>query len=100
MAGISAQAVVVIPPQTRIGPVVAAVSQATRAVSSWAIRLSRIASLIWSHSLSGWPSVTLSLVKNDLGLVIKLLMFAGGSQPPPSLRGIRTYNIECLGARF
>src|SRR6185437_6713065 len=76
MAGMSAQAVVVISPQTRIRPVVVAVSQATRAVSSWAIRLSRMASLIWSHSLSGWPSVTLSLVKNAFGLVIKLVMCA------------------------
>src|SRR5579871_885153 len=95
MAGMSAQAVVVISPHTRIRPVVVAVSQATRALSSWAIRLSRMASLIWSHSLSGWPSVTLSLVKNDLGLVIKLLMCAGGcSKPASSLRNSHVHSIS------
>jgi hypothetical protein len=44
-------------------PVVTIVSQATRAVGSWARIASRIESLIWSAILSGWPSVTDSDVK-------------------------------------
>src|SRR5450631_3113563 len=74
MAGISTQAEVVISPATSTRPVVVAVSQATRACVSWTMMASRTASEIWSHSLSGCPSVTDSLVKNDLALLIKLLM--------------------------
>ena len=55
-------AVVVISPATSTRPVVVAVSHATRASGSWARIASRIESEIWSHILSGWPSVTLSLV--------------------------------------
>src|SRR5712692_7483428 len=68
-AGMSIQALVVISPATSTRPVVAAVSQATRAGGSW----TRMASEIWSQSLSGWPSVTDSLVKYSLGFSIKLL---------------------------
>src|SRR6266550_1360603 len=50
--------VVVISPRTITRPVVVAVSQATRASGSWRMIASRIASLTWSQSLSGWPSVT------------------------------------------
>src|SRR5579884_3260146 len=42
-------------------------------MGSWARIASRTASEIWSQSLSGCPSVTDSLVKNDFGLFIKLL---------------------------
>ena len=49
---------VVISPNTRTSPVVVAVSQATRASGSLSRMLSRMASEIWSHILSGWPSVT------------------------------------------
>ncbi len=49
---------VVISPRTRTRPVVVAVSQATRAFGSSRMIASRMASEIWSHILSGWPSVT------------------------------------------
>src|SRR6187431_1155963 len=49
---------VLISPSTITRPVVVAVSQATRAYWSWRMNASRIASLTWSHILSGWPSVT------------------------------------------
>src|SRR5512142_2937811 len=62
MAGTSTHAFVVISPHTRIVPVVVAVSHATREFGSWRRHSSSIASEIWSHSLSGWPSVTDSLV--------------------------------------
>src|SRR5450759_1572399 len=70
---ISIQAEVVISPATSTRPVVVAVSQATRASGSWANMASSTPSEIWSHSLSGCPSVTDSLVKKDFGLFIKLL---------------------------
>src|SRR5258708_34458965 len=44
-------------------PVVMTVSQATRASGSLARMASRMASEIWSATLSGWPSVTDSDVK-------------------------------------
>src|SRR3954465_5722380 len=44
-------------------PVVTSVSHATRDFRSCASRASRIASEIWSATLSGWPMVTDSLVK-------------------------------------
>src|SRR5689334_14414622 len=65
--GVSIQAVVVISPMTRINPVVVAVSQATRASGSFARIASSTASDIWSHSLSGCPSVTDSDVRKDWG---------------------------------
>ena len=49
---------VVISPRTSTRPVVVAVSQATRASGSSRRIASRMASEIWSHILSGWPSVT------------------------------------------
>src|SRR5690242_21553114 len=70
----STQVEVVISPATRTSPVVVAASQATRAIGSSRSIASRTPSLIWSQSLSGCPSVTLSLVKNALGSVIKLLL--------------------------
>src|SRR6266571_2706825 len=72
-AAMSIQAEVVISPATSTKPVVVAVSQATRAIGSCAKIASSTASEIWSHSLSGCPSVTDSLVKNAFGLFMKLL---------------------------
>src|SRR5438270_9047080 len=74
IAGISIQAEVVISPATSTRPVVVAASQATRAIGSWARIASRTPSEIWSHSLSGCPSVTDSAVKNDFGFFIKSLI--------------------------
>src|SRR5512143_2569842 len=54
----STYVVVVISPRTMTRPVVVAVSQATRASGSSRMIASRMASEIWSHILSGWPSVT------------------------------------------
>src|SRR5678815_2997430 len=59
----STYVVVEISPRTTTRPVVVAVSQATRAVGSFLMIASRIASDTWSHILSGWPSVTDSEVK-------------------------------------
>src|SRR5205823_11166996 len=72
-AGISTQAEVVISPATSTRPVVVALSQATRATGSCAKIASSTPSEIWSHSLSGCPSVTDSLVKNAFGFFMKLL---------------------------
>ncbi len=74
MSCISTYVSVVISPKTRISPVVMAVSQATRAFGSWAKIASRMASEIWSHILSGWPSVTDSEVKSSFGEFMKLLL--------------------------
>ena len=53
---------VVISPATTTRSVVTRVSQATRLVGSAARQWSRMASLIWSATLSGWPIETDSLV--------------------------------------
>ncbi|GBC86479.1 hypothetical protein HRbin12_00468 [bacterium HR12] len=57
-AGMSTYSDVVISPATITMPVVTRVSQATRPSGSTARIASRIASEIWSASLSGCPSVT------------------------------------------
>src|SRR5262245_60032184 len=54
---------VVTSPATTARSVVTRVSQATRLVGSAARQWSRMASLIWSATLSGWPIDTDSLVK-------------------------------------
>ena len=59
----STQASVVISPATIATPVLTSVSQATRARLSCASMASRMASEIWSATLSGWPSDTDSDVK-------------------------------------
>src|SRR5208337_3598398 len=65
------RAVVVISPAIMAKPVVTRVSQATRAYLSWARMASRIASEIWSATLSGCPSVTDSEVnKKDLAILL------------------------------
>src|ERR1700692_954522 len=55
---ISTYASVVISPKTMTVPVLSAVSQATRPSGSLLRTASRTASLIWSATLSGCPSVT------------------------------------------
>ena len=49
---------VVISPSRTTMPVLTAVSSATRLDLSWRRHSSSTASEIWSHTLSGWPSVT------------------------------------------
>jgi len=56
-------AVVVISPAMRTKSVVTRVSAATRPFGSWVKTASRMASLIWSATLSGCPGVTDSEVK-------------------------------------
>src|SRR5213594_2007893 len=63
-------------------PVVTMASHATRASGSLARIASRIASEIWSASLSGWPSVTDSDVKRDG-------MRSSFESPAPARRGHR-----------
>src|SRR6059036_1807264 len=58
-------------------PVVISVSTATRLRGSWVSMASRIASLIWSAILSGWPSVTDSEVKRRRGTRYSLRSAAG-----------------------
>src|SRR5882757_9561609 len=55
-------AAVVTSPATTARSVVTSVSHATRLIGSWVRQKSRIASLIWSATLSGWPIDTDSLV--------------------------------------
>ena len=63
IVGISTYVVVVISPMTSTRPVVHAVSHATRPIGSSFRIASSTASLIWSHILSGCPSVTDSDVR-------------------------------------
>src|SRR5260370_27625807 len=65
-------------------PVVMTVSQATRASGSLARIASRMASEIWSATLSGWPSVTDSDVN-------RLVAMNGSSfeSPAPARPGLR-----------
>src|SRR3990172_5811077 len=75
MAGISTYpSRSVISPKTKTRPVVTAVSQATRAIKSSRRKPSRMASEIWSQSLSGWPSVTDSDVRKSDGAVMKVVL--------------------------
>ena len=57
-------------------------SHATRAVGVWVSAQSRIASEIWSHILSGWPSVTLSLLNSRRAcvwnVVLKVVLLLSG----------------------
>src|SRR4029077_11338479 len=61
----SSSAWVVTSPMTTHRPLVIAVSHATRACGSWASIPSSTASETWSHTLSGWPSVTDSDVSRN-----------------------------------
>ena len=62
--GMSTYVLVVTSPATCTWPVVIIVSTATRLAGSSLIIESRMASLIWSAILSGWPSVTDSEVNS------------------------------------
>src|SRR5205809_5122402 len=75
---------------TKAIPVVTAVSQATRASGSLARMASRMASEIWSASLSGWPSVTDSDVKRWPAALVAMacppeISRAGKASPPLGL---------------
>src|SRR5882757_2753827 len=83
MAGVRS-ASVVISPATTARSVVTMVSQATRLVGSAARQWSRMASLIWSATLSGWPIDTDSLVKRyrsvlTRGVLVPRAMFDSGN---------------------
>jgi len=67
----------VISPDTSASPVVTKVSAATRPVGSSFRMASRIASEIWSATLSGWPSVTDSEVKRNECRVAGLVRESG-----------------------
>ena len=62
---------VVISPASTTRPVLVSVSAATRLWGSWVKIASRIASEIWSATLSGWPSETDSEVKRKSLLAIE-----------------------------
>src|SRR5439155_22045182 len=61
-------------PSTSTRPVVAVTSQATWASGSCAMMSSRMASAIWSQTLSGCPSVTDSEVISSEGLDMKVMV--------------------------
>ena len=86
----SAKPVVVTSPATCTWPVVSMVSTATRLRGSWRSRSSRIASLIWSAILSGWPSVTDSDVNRRFDTNFFLLSLVYRSP---------AWARACLGAR-
>ena len=65
-------------PATCTWPVVTIVSTATRLFGSCASRASRMASLMASQILSGWPSVTDSLVNRRLAGTISSLPLTMG----------------------
>ena len=67
----SSYAFVVISPITNTTPVVVAVSQATLDMGSFSRSASSIASDIWSHILSGCPSVT----DSDVNKLLDILTF-------------------------
>src|ERR1700686_108541 len=69
--GMSAEQSVVISPTTIPNPVVTIASQATLANGALARMASRMASEIWSATLSGWPSVTDSDVNSDVAAMAK-----------------------------
>src|SRR5450631_206380 len=81
MPGKSRCARVVISPATMTKPVLVSVSQATRLVLSSAMHASSTASETWSHSLSGWPSVTLSEVNKYSDMPSSPLLRRGAESP-------------------
>src|SRR4051794_12501375 len=76
-AGLLRSALVVISPATTTKSVVTSVSQATRLKRSAARQWSRMASLIWSATLSGWPIETDSLVNRYRSLLTGLVLSRG-----------------------
>src|SRR5699024_4478829 len=77
--GMSTYAFVVISPMTMTIPVVQHVSHATQLMGSCSISASRIASEIWSHILSGCPSVTDSDVNNNFSITSSPFLCSGAS---------------------
>ncbi len=71
--GMSTQVVVVISPAMMAMPVLTRVSHATRQPGSSAMQASRMASEIWSQTLSGCPSVTDSEVNRWLVMMTPTL---------------------------
>src|SRR5512137_1276931 len=67
---------VVISPKSITKPVLVATSQATRLIGSCSKQASSTESAIWSHTLSGWPSVTDSEVNINLGEDMKVVVIA------------------------
>src|SRR6266700_7789834 len=87
-----------ISPATTAMPVVHMLSQATRLYGSCSNMPSRTASLIWSHILSGWPSVTDSDVNMNRLTFASLVAVAsagscGRSAKPPSPRSFHSCGI-------
>src|SRR5918995_6199038 len=76
-----------ISPATTAMPVVHMLSQATRLYGSCSNMPSRTASLIWSHILSGWPSVTDSDVNMNLLIEAFSLLWDRRRGPPRLDRG-------------
>src|ERR671938_311341 len=78
---------VVISPATTARSVVTRVSQATRLWGSAARQWSRMASLIWSATLSGWPMETDSLVNRYRSALTDWFLVLGQGKdrhgPPP-----------------
>ena len=62
---------------TSTRPVVVHVSHATRLIGSCSISASRMASDIWSHILSGWPSVTDSDVNKSFSIAFSPFLLKG-----------------------
>src|SRR5262245_20855512 len=81
----------VISPATTTIPVLMSASQATRLSGSCARSESRIASEIWSHTLSGWPSLT------DSELNTKSLSIA--AKPPADLTRSEEHTSELQSLR-
>jgi hypothetical protein len=69
----SIHAVELTSPLTTVSPVVTSVSHATFDSGSLAKKASRIASEIWSATLSGWPSDTDSEVKNKTYIDLNII---------------------------
>src|SRR5438105_8045131 len=74
-------AAVVISPATTARSVVTSVSQATRLLGSTARQWSRMASLIWSATLSGWPMETDSLVNRYRSVLTESPRWEGQDRP-------------------
>src|SRR4030043_616324 len=74
---------VVISPNNITKPVLVAASHATREYGSCSRQASRIPSLIWSHILSGCPSVTDSEVNSKLGEFINVLLIYASKKNCP-----------------
>src|SRR4051794_38780286 len=75
-------------------PVVTKVSQATRLIGSCSSMASRIESEIWSAILSGWPSVTDSLVKVQLVTTSPVPVGPIGSTLQPLAASPRHHGVE------